>query len=252
MKQFLTINQKTFQDFEVTSYEELWNKVKGTHKGLSIEIPVTFEKTIVKGADDEEDEVYTMVMSDDKEDRHGDFVMQNFDLKFFKKNPVLIDSHNYSSITHIIGKVNNARVEDNKLKGEVQFSKANPKGVLAQAMVAEGTLSASSIGFIPKEFDDKGRIIQSELLELSMVAVPANPRSVMEKAVGEMVNEIVKAVVEDPVEVKLIVIKQIETSTIFDKRKALLNSIAKAVQDIEVKNLAKHKVKILQSIRQLK
>lgn len=247
MKNFLSINQKTFQDYEVTNYEELWNKVKSTHKGLAIELPVEFEKTIVKGADDEEEEVYTMIMSDDKEDRHGDFVMQDFDLKFFKKNPVLIDSHNYSSITHIIGKVNNVRVEDNKLKGEVQFSKANPKGVLAQAMVAEGTLSASSIGFIPKEFDDKGRIIKSELLELSMVAVPANPRSIMEKAVGEMVEEMINAVVEDPVE-----IKQIETATIFDKRKALLNSIAKAVQDIEAQNLAKHKVKILQSIRHLK
>ena len=243
MKKFLTINQKTFQDYEVTNYEELWNKVKSTHKGLSIEVPVEFEKTVVKGADDKDEEVYTMVMSDDKEDRHGDFVMQNFDLKFFKKNPVLIDSHNYSSITHIIGKVNNARLEDNKLKGELQFSKANPKGVLAQAMVDEGTLSASSIGFIPEAFDAKGRITKSQLLELSMVAVPANPRSTIEKAIEEIVEEAIDEVVE---------VKQIETATIFDKRKALLNSIAKAVQDMEVQNLAKHKVKILQSIRQLK
>jgi len=247
MRKFLSINQKTFQDYEVTNYEELWNKVKATHKGLAIEVPVTFEKTIVKSADDKDEEVYTMVMSDDKEDRHGDFVMQNFDLKFFKKNPVLIDSHNYTSITHIIGRAHNVRVEDNKLKGELQFSKANPKGVLAQAMVDEGTLLASSIGFIPEDFDAKGRITKSQLLELSMVSVPANPRSVMERAVENIVEKIVEEVVSEVVEVK-----QIETSTIFDKRKAILNSIAKAVRDLEAQNLAKHKVKILQSIRQLK
>jgi phage head maturation protease len=243
MKKFLTINQKTFEDYGVTTHEELWNKVKATHKGLAIELPVEFEKTVVKGADDKDEEVYTMVMSDDKEDRHGDFVMQNFDLKDFKKNPVLLDSHNYSSITHIIGSIKNVRVEDNKLKGELQFSKANPKGVLAQAMVAEGTLSAGSIGFIPDGFDAKGRITKSIMLEYSMVSVPANPRSLLEKAIDEIVEEAIDEVVE---------VKHIETATVFDNRKALLNSIAKAVQDIEVRNLAKHKVKILQSIRQLK
>ena len=81
------------------------------------------------------------------------------------------------------------------------------------------------------------------MLEYSMVSVPANPRALLEKAIEEIVEEAIDEVVE---------VKQIETATIFDKRKALLNSIAKAVQDIEVQNLAKHKVKILQSIRQLK
>lgn len=242
MNKFLNIHSKTFADYEVESYQDLWEKVKSTHKGFSVEMPVSFEKTVIKGADDKDEEVYTMIASDEKEDRHGDIILQDFDLKFYKKNPVLLDSHNYSSIRHIIGKVNNMRVDEGKLKGELQFSKANPTGVLAGEMVKEGTLTASSIGFIPKEFDDKGRILKSELLELSMVSVPANPRATLEKAIEDIKEEDVEEVIEEV----------IETPITIDKKKVLLNSIAKAVQDMEVRNLGEKKNKILQAIRQLK
>jgi hypothetical protein len=48
MEKFYSVTRKSFDDLEVKTELELWNKVKGEYKGLSCEFPVTFEKTIVK------------------------------------------------------------------------------------------------------------------------------------------------------------------------------------------------------------
>ena len=113
---------------------------------------------------------------------HGDIVVQNWKLTNFKKNPVYLDSHNYNSIEHIIGKVNKIKVKDNKLEGDIEFAMANPKGVMASEMARDGFLNASSVGFIPLKFDDKfEKILESELLEISAVSVPANPEATYEK-----------------------------------------------------------------------
>jgi len=111
-------------------------------------------------------------------------VKQNFDLKSFKKNPVFLDSHNYSSIEKIIGKIDRAKVKDNKFQGDIIFNLDNPLGVLARNMVENGFLKATSIGFIPKDFDEKGNITKSEMLEVSAVSVPANPEALfVEKSI---------------------------------------------------------------------
>ena len=101
--------------------------------------------------------------------------------KEFKKNPVVLDSHNYNGIEHILGKVKNAKVKDKKLQGTVVFAEMNPKGVMAKEMLEAGFINAVSVGFIPKEFDEKYNILKSELLELSIVSVPANPEALFEK-----------------------------------------------------------------------
>lgn len=174
---FYQVTNKSFKELGVKTLKGLWNKVKKDHKGLSSSVSTKFKK--VKDSDKR----FRVVMSTASEDRHGDIVEQNFDLKPFKKNPVLLDSHNYGSIEHVVGKVNKTSVKENKLKGEVEFMRDNPKGVLAEKMVDGGFINAVSIGFIPKEFDEKtGNIKKSELLELSLVSVPANAEALFEKA----------------------------------------------------------------------
>lgn len=247
---FLNITHKSLEEFGVKTYSELWEKNKGEYQGLSCEVPVTFERKTVKKADDTEEVVYTMVLSTADEDRHGDMVLQDFDLKWYKKNPVLLDSHNYDSITHIIGKVNNIRIEDGKLKGEVEFMMDNPKGALAKKMVEGGFLNASSIGFIPKEFDDKGRILKSELLENSMVSVPANARALFEKIAEDVDAEIktVEADLNKETDEK----KIIETKTVLDRKKVLFNSIAQSLKDMSVKNFNHKRREALKALRSFK
>ena len=246
---FLNITHKSLDEFEVSNYQELWNKVKSEYQGLSCDVPMTFEKSIIKQEDGNEIETFTMVLSTADEDRHGDVVKQEWDLKWIKKNPVLLDSHNYDSITHIIGRLKNIRVEDNKLKAEIEFNLDNPKGLLAYNMVKGGFLTAGSVGFIPKEFDDKGVILKSELLEYSMVSVPANPRALLEKELDEVKEEI--AVIEKEMTDETPIETVIETKTKLDKRVILLNQIKKEIQELNAKNILERKKRVLSALRNL-
>lgn len=127
----------------------------------------------LKGKDKGED-VFSIIASTSAIDRQGDSVDQaGWDLKNFNKNPVLLWAHDYSELP--IGKVVSARVEKGKLVADFIFAsaEANPKAQQIKRLYEEGIVNASSVGFIPLE--RQGNIItRSELLELSLVPVPAN------------------------------------------------------------------------------
>lgn len=181
MKKYYSINNKSFEDLGVTTEKELWEKVKGEYEALSISVETIFSKTA------ESDNQFHVIFSTASVDRHGEIVMQNWDLKYFKKNAVFLDSHNYNSIEHILGKVKKIGIKEDKLQGDVEFCLDNPKGLLAYKMALGGFLSATSVGFIPLQFDDKGNILKSELLEISAVSVPANAEALFEKKeIGEV------------------------------------------------------------------
>jgi len=118
------------------------------------------------------------VFSTQNEDRHGDVVMQDgWDLKNFKKNPVILNSHNYGDATEVIGKAINPKVVDGKLEGKIEFAvNQSEKAKTIFNLYAGGFLKAFSVGFIPLEFDEKdySKITKAELLEVSAVSVPAN------------------------------------------------------------------------------
>lgn len=136
-------------------------------------------KAVIKSVDQAK-ATLDAVFSTSDEDRHGDVVEQNWDLKAYKKNPVLLNSHQSRDATETIGKVQPISVKDGKLQGRVHFAvNENPKAKVIFDLYAGGFLSGFSVGFIPKEFDDKNpfRIKKSELLEISAVAVPANALS---------------------------------------------------------------------------
>lgn len=189
MKKFYQITNKSFKDLAVATTKELWDKVKGEHKGLSMSLETAFTKA--EGSDNK----FNFVFSTANQDRHGDFVLQNWDLKHFKKNPVFLDSHNYGSIEHILGKISKIKVKDEKLQGDVEYALDNPKGLLAFKMTLGGFINATSVGFIPKEFDEEGKMSKSELLEVSAVSVPANAEALLEK--GIKLDKTLKSKCED-------------------------------------------------------
>lgn len=152
------------------SVEKLWQKAKSEgYDGMEIQMHTVLVKTSENN--------YHAVFSTDVEDRHGEIVFQNWDLKHFKKNPVYLDSHNYESIDHIIGRITKIKSNDGVLEGDIEFAMMNPKGIRAQQMAEAGFLNTNSVGFIPTQFDEKGNILKAELLEVSAVAVPANPEA---------------------------------------------------------------------------
>jgi HK97 family phage prohead protease len=246
---FYQITNKSFEEYEVVSQKELWNKVKGEYNGFSCEIPVTFEKKTITGEDNKVEDIFTMIFSTPDKDRHGDIVLQNFELDFYRKNPVLLDSHNYDSITHIIGRVNSIRVEANQLKGELEFALMNPKGQLAKDMVAGGFINTSSIGFIPKEFDNEGKILKSELLENSLVSVPANAMALFEKKVKEITEEIEEVKKDIKGEKSVIEIK--DTILTIEKKKSALSLLISSIKEMDKDNRDAKKRVMFKAIRSL-
>lgn len=125
-------------------------------------------------------------------DRHGDIVLQDgWDISMFKKNPVILNSHNYGDAAEVIGKASNVKVEAKKLQGKITFAVAeNPKAKVIFDLYAGGFLNAFSVGFIPSKFKENKdgttdwfTIEEAELLEVSAVSVPANARA-LAKAKG--------------------------------------------------------------------
>lgn len=184
MYKFLNITNKSLTDLSAVSFKQLWQKAQEQgYDALQVCVQAEYTK-----AEDSETKFHS-IFSSDREDRHGDVVHQEFDLKAFKKNPVFLDSHNYGSIERIIGRVKPISVKDGKLQGDIEFFVDNPLGALAAKAAEQGFLSATSIGFIPREFNDKGEMLKSELLEVSAVSVPANPDAVFDKAAETIPEE---------------------------------------------------------------
>jgi Phage capsid family len=72
----------------------------------------------------------------------------------FSKNSPFVDSHNYSSIECLLGKVVDFKVSGRRLIETVQWAKNVPENILAVkgfAMTAAGFLKAVSVGFVPVE-----------------------------------------------------------------------------------------------------
>ena len=151
------------------------------------------------------------VFSSAKEDRHGDVVKQDFDLKSYKKNPVIINSHNYKDATEVVGKASKLSLNSGQLEGKIEFAvKENPKAKIIFDLYAGGFLNAFSIGFIPKEFNDKGEILKSELLEISTVSVPANAYA-LAKQKGIEIEKLYEPTISKNIKTKKVVKKVAKT-----------------------------------------
>jgi len=149
----------------------------------------------------------TMVASSQDVDRHGDTILQDgWDLKHFKKNPVILNSHNYNDATEVIARATKTWIEGKGKKSKMlqtwEFAvDANPKAKIIFDLYAGGFLHASSVGFIPTEFDkqkdgstDYYTIKSAELLEVSAVSVPANAAATLAKSIGIDTDELKGAI----------------------------------------------------------
>lgn len=160
-----------------------------------------------------DDRTFKFVFSTSNKDRDQEVLKaDNWKLDNFNNNPIVGYMHNVygnhwgsSNPDDIIGKAK-AYVEDGKLVGEITFE---PKEVneLAEKVyqkVKFGSLSTVSVGFMPfgkgyygEGEESKGEKNETfyyegqELLEISIVNIPANPEAVRQRAL-EMENEFVK------------------------------------------------------------
>lgn len=137
----------------------------------------------------------TFIASTPQIDRYGDVILQDgWQTENYKANPVILFAHDSRALP--VGKGILVNVNGN-LAVTVEFSKAIASYDLPEILlqlVAQGMLNCVSVGFIPIEYEwrfekdeegnqlpfPSGRIYKkSELLEISIVPVPANPGAVV-------------------------------------------------------------------------
>lgn len=143
---------------------------------------------------DEEDGVINNIIgSTNVTDRMGDVIEQSgWDLKNFLKNPVILYGHNQREETLPIGKAIKVWVEGKgtkaaKLMFKVKFDLQDSFAAEIYRKIKEGYLNTVSVGFIPSEWEELDpnnwfgglKYISQELLELSVVPIPANPQALM-------------------------------------------------------------------------
>lgn len=128
----------------------------------------------------ESDEKYVAVISGIKTDRYGDTIdPEGWDLKNFKKNPVLLWAHDHRIPT--VGNATKVWVEGKELMMEFKFA-PTPFAQELKMLVDEGFLKAFSVGFkaIDYKFNETGvDFLKQELLECSFVNVPAYAEALM-------------------------------------------------------------------------
>lgn len=119
------------------------------------------------------------VASEGVEDRDGEVLeVEGWDLKAFKRNPVLLWQHNRAPAHNglPIGTAKNIRITEigksRKLVFEPEFDASTEFNRTVQKFYGNGILNTFSVGFIPIERDGN-RITKQELLEISAVTVPA-------------------------------------------------------------------------------
>lgn len=160
------------------------------------------------------DRKMTFVASDATKDSYGTVLLpEGWDLDRFNKNPIIGYQHGVhytSDPDSVIGK-GHAYVEEDRLMVDVEFE---PEGMNDKAdkiwkKLEFGTLNAVSVGFIPLEGrwgdGDEGPGKKNEtyyytrmdLLEVSVVNVPANPNALKNDAgEADRLSELRQAAIE--------------------------------------------------------
>lgn len=145
---------------------------------------------------DSETRTYTFRASSAAVDRQNEVIDQSgWDLASYRANPVILDSHKYGSIDDILGKAVRVEGMPDGLEVDVQFADTE-RGRMAQRLVDDGFLRTVSVGF--RSMGRKPGLragepmthTRMELLEVSMVAIPANREAVRLRGVeDEMIEE---------------------------------------------------------------
>ena len=161
------------------------------------EMPTTIYKTYgVKLKDgDDSSRSFWAVASTEEADRDGDVILAGgWELENFRKNPVVLFAHKYDSPP--IAKVLETRIGQGRLMFRLQFASRSeyPFTDTIYKLYRGGYLRSFSVGFIPKDWEElrgnsEGRLFrQQELVEISAVPIPTNPKALAEARKSGLIN----------------------------------------------------------------
>jgi HK97 family phage prohead protease len=159
-----------------------------TRRPQEVKVGTHLYRSSVLKAVDAKDGVFEFVASDETVDRYGDVIVADkWELANYKRNPIVLFGH---SSRDPIGKALKTWVEDKQLKVRIKFAELGTSAWIdtVRKLAEQDILKAVSVGFAPTVDpeiirDEKNdyitgyRFVGQELLENSLVSVPANPNA---------------------------------------------------------------------------
>lgn len=169
----------------------------------------------------------TFILSDNSVNSHGFIVKtEGIDTTRFCKNPIMLYNHDRNC--GIIGRWEKLRVVDGKLLADAVFDEKDGLGAMIKDKVKRGFINSVSIGINPlEEITENGvrTVIKSDLIEVSIVDIPANPNAV--KSFGNSKNMLLLSYSQEDLKSQLIKLlgldENISDAELFDYVKKIID-----------------------------
>lgn len=130
----------------------------------------------------------TFVISDESVDRQGEIIKQDgWKFENYLNNPVVLFGHDSYGLP--VGKTVDIYTEGEKTYAVIEFAaEIYDKAKTIWEMVKGGILRTVSVGFINEEYEGN-ELTKNELLEISIVPVPANPNAILLAAKDGLISK---------------------------------------------------------------
>lgn len=170
-------------------------EVKKREIGEKVKLTLPLEAASTK---DLGEGVFEATITTNEVDRHLETIdTEGIDTSNYMKNPVVLYGHDYEGLP--IGKTLKLAEMKSKIKARFQLAvKEYPFASTVADMIAGGYLGAVSIGGVVKQWSDDYQTIEKmEMVEFSIVPVPANPSALitsrsLEEATGKTQSQVAK------------------------------------------------------------
>jgi HK97 family phage prohead protease len=137
----------------------------------------------------EQEDIYTFVVSTPEVDRYGTIIVPSgIDYTAYLNNPIVLAQHD--SDDWPIGKCLGFMMNGENLEATLQFHRITEEACEVADLVAAGYVRAVSVGIIPIESEEQtidGKTVtvytKSELVEFSVVSIPANREALIKKSI---------------------------------------------------------------------
>ena len=158
----------------------------------------TLIKKYYEDHEEQQSDIYTFVVSTPEVDRYGTIIIPSgIEYTAYLKNPIVLAQHNADEWP--IGKCLGFMMNGENLEATLQFHRLTEEACVVADLVAAGYVKAVSVGIIPTEseeqtIDSKKVIVypKSELVEFSVVSIPANRDALIKKSIKELFKSLKK------------------------------------------------------------
>jgi HK97 family phage prohead protease len=162
---------------------------------LNLQLRDGYEYEKEEGYEEKENDIYTFVVSTPEVDRYGTIIVPSgIDYQAYLNNPIVLAQHD--SDEWPIGRCLGFAMNGENLEATIQIECITEEGKKLNKLINAGFVKAVSVGIIPNEYEDKtidGQKVtiytKSELVEFSVVSVPANRQALLKKSMKTLLQD---------------------------------------------------------------